>query len=283
MESAVNGQQLTNRSAGESERLRQQHELVKSVMGGKLVQSPVDLARPGLRVLDSGTAQALWPLDLIASGRLHATADVVGTDIAPQHFPPANVRPSQLTLASQSVFEPWPAEWRGAFDLVHQRFVLAVCSSEAQAINAVSNLFSCVAPGGYLELHEGNMMTIREGPAHPAMTRFRDVAVRAWASLQQLPAPGCSIAAWLRDVGAVDVYEETQILRLGAEAESDEERQRSMVVLDGMIGGIKAIAAGKERFPSKEEYEVLEADLRKELLDVGNYWQYHLAYGRKPE
>lgn len=40
----------------ETERLRMQHDVVKDAMGGRLVLAPIDLTMPGLRILDSATA-----------------------------------------------------------------------------------------------------------------------------------------------------------------------------------------------------------------------------------
>ncbi|KAJ2902513.1 hypothetical protein MKZ38_000477 [Zalerion maritima] len=282
METATQDTYKAPRDEGEYARLHTQHELVKAAMGGKLLLAPVDLSGADLRVLDSGTAQALWPLDL--ARQLRPTAAVVGTDIAPQHFPPEEARPANLTLAVHSIFEPWPASMRGAFDAVHQRFVLAACTSQAQAAAAVAELFACVRPGGWIELHEGNMVVVRnEGSQHAAMARFRDVAVAAWASIGQLPDPGPRVGQWLRDAGAVDVVESVQVIKLGPEAESKQDGDRALAMLLHMLDGMKNMVGGRPGHPSMHDFDKLKVDLVKEVEEVGNFWQYHLAYGRKPE
>jgi hypothetical protein len=43
-------------SPTETERLRMQHDVVKDAVGGSLVVAPIDLTKPGLRILDSATA-----------------------------------------------------------------------------------------------------------------------------------------------------------------------------------------------------------------------------------
>jgi hypothetical protein len=43
-------------SPTEAQRLQLQHEIIKDAMGGKLVAAPLDLSKPGLRILDSATA-----------------------------------------------------------------------------------------------------------------------------------------------------------------------------------------------------------------------------------
>ncbi|KAK4153863.1 S-adenosyl-L-methionine-dependent methyltransferase [Chaetomidium leptoderma] len=271
------------RTRVEYDRLSTQHELIKAAMGGQLLRCPVNLSRPDLRVLDSGTAQALWPLDVART--VPATATLVGTDIAPQHFPPPEERPANLTLLQQSIHDPWPAEMRGSFDAVHQRFVLAACPSADAARAAVAGLWGCVRPGGggWMELHEGNMHVIREGPQHGAMMRFRDTMVSAWQNgIGQMTDPGPRLGGWLRAVGAVDIVEEVQVIKLGAEADDPEQGDRAMAVLLNMLDGMKPMLAGKPGHPSAEEFDKLRADLIQELNEVGNYWEYYLAFGRKP-
>lgn len=233
------------RDEGEYDRLRLQHDMVKDVMGGKLLLSPVDLSAPNLQVLDSGTAKAHWVIDLARS--LSSESRVVGTDIAPQHFPPESQRPGNVTLTTHSIFENWPSDYIKAFDVVHQRFVLAACPDEQVAAESVARLYACVKPGGWIELHEGNMLTIREGPEHAAFMRFRDMMVKSWALIKQQPAPGLQIGKWLREAGATDIQETTQVIKVGAEAENKAEGERAMAVLFQMLDGMKAMLGGRLR------------------------------------
>lgn len=46
---------LLQESLSEPARLRMQHEVIKDAMGGRLILAPVDMSRPGLRILDSAT------------------------------------------------------------------------------------------------------------------------------------------------------------------------------------------------------------------------------------
>lgn len=245
MQSVVEG---TSRDKRENDRLNEQHELVKAAMAGKLLLCPVDLTLPHLRVLDSGTAQANWILDVAGLSAVASTASLFGTDVAPEHFPPPEELPGNVKLFKQSIFETWPVEMQSSFDVVHQRFVLAACKGESQAeaqgADAVAKLFGLVKPGGWIELHEGNMVTVREGPQHAAMMRFRDVFVQAWKKLGQIPDPGVYIGQWLRDAGAVDIYEEVQVIKIGAAAEKKEDGDRGQIVCLSLLGAIKNMVGG---------------------------------------
>ncbi|KAM3516391.1 hypothetical protein NHJ13051_009956 [Beauveria bassiana] len=278
MESVVEG---NARRQSENDRLDAQHEIVKSFMGGKLLRAPVDLADRNLRILDSGTAQANWLLDM--ARLVDSAAQLIGTDIAPDQFPAVEQRPPNMKLQKQSIFEAWPEDMQDNFDIVHQRFVLAACKSDEQGHKAVSSLSNLTKPGGWIELHEGNMLKVQEGPNHVAMMRFRDIAVDAWRKLGLLPDPGPRLGQWLRDTNALDVYEEVQTIRIGAAAETEEDGERGITLCMTMFGAIRRITAGQPGSPSQEEFHELEMQLKKELREVGNEWNYHLVYDERFE
>jgi tRNA1(Val) A37 N6-methylase TrmN6 len=54
-------QYIRGASDDEIQRLTDQHVMLKSGMGGTLVVAPIDLSRPGLRILDSGTGNGIVP------------------------------------------------------------------------------------------------------------------------------------------------------------------------------------------------------------------------------
>lgn len=229
------------RHQGEYDRLRTQHDLVKTAMDGKLLYCPVDLKHPNLRILDSATAEGTWLIDLARS--VPSSTSLYGTDIAPQHFVTENERPPNVHLLPHSIFDPWPAEFQNSFDVVHQRFVLTVGSDET-AQEAVKMLFSCVKPGGWIELHEGNMLSIQEGPEHAAFMKFRDIMVNAWAAIGNQPSPGSFLVPWLRSAGAVDIQESVQTIKVGAASEDREQGERAVAVLLHLLDGMKMMLSG---------------------------------------
>ncbi|OKL56654.1 hypothetical protein UA08_08297 [Talaromyces atroroseus] len=229
------------RHQGEYDRLKTQHELVKTAMHGKLLYSPVDLKQEHLRVLDSATAEGTWLIDLAQNVSSNAT--LIGTDIAPQHFTLDAERPDNVQLLTHSIFDHWPEEFQNSFDVVHQRFVLTVCSNET-ALDATKKLFACVKPGGCIELHEGDMLSIQEGPKHPAFTKFRDTMVNAWAAIGNQPNPGKFLVPWLEQAGAIDIQHESQTIAIGAAAEDKEQGERAVRVMLYLLEGMKKLLAG---------------------------------------
>ncbi|RFU32838.1 hypothetical protein B7463_g3508, partial [Scytalidium lignicola] len=267
------------RHQGEYDRLRTQHDLVKTAMHGKLLYCPIDLMEPNLRILDSATAEGTWLIDLAKS--VPPSTALFGTDIAPQHFVPEELRPSNVHFSTHSIFDPWPADFQESFDVVHQRFVLTVGSDDT-AQEAVKLLFACVKPGGFIELHEGNMLSIQEGPDHQAFMKFRDMMVNAWAAIGNQPNPGSFLLPWLKEAGAVDIHQDIQTIKVGAAAEDKEQGDRAVVILLHLLEGMKMMLADKPGQATSQEFDELREKLEVELRTVGNVYYYHLAWARKP-
>jgi SAM-dependent methyltransferase len=200
------------RSDNEYNRLRLQHEFIKYFMNGKLLTAPLDKTSSSLRVLDSATGDGYWLSDL--ANELPQSTVLVGADIAPQHFLTKQELPANVTLINHNIFTQWPSEYRSSFDLVHQRFVLMACNDE-NSVTAIKYLFDCVKPGGWIQLHDGDMNTIEEGPEHAAMMRFREVARAGFTMMGFNPSPGPKLVNWLHEAGAVDVQEEVLTIKCG--------------------------------------------------------------------
>lgn len=230
------------RHDGEYQRLRTQHDMIKSNMGGKLVIAPVAQSDVNLCVLDSATADGYWLVDL--SHSLAKSARLVGADISAQHFLPESDRPKNVSLMLHNIFDEWPEDMHNTFDLVHQRFVLPVCGDEA-SVDAIAKLCKCVRPGGYAQLHDGDMETIEEGPNNGAMMRFRDVMVQSWRMLGHNLSPGPKLGGWLKQVGMEDVEESIVVSRCGIYLEDQEQSERAISVLVALLDGIQTLLGGK--------------------------------------
>ncbi|UKZ81579.1 hypothetical protein TrVFT333_009351 [Trichoderma virens FT-333] len=246
------------RHQGEYDRLRIQHELAKTAMQGKLLYSPVDLTQPNLRVLDSATGEGTWLIDLAQS--VPASASLFGTDIAPQHFMAQDQRPSNVHLSPHSIFEPWPAEYQD---------------------RSCETPFACAKPGGFIELHEGDMLSIQEGPDHVAFMKFRDIMVNAWKAIGHQPNPGSFLAQWLKGAGAIDIQQDRQTIKVGAAADDKEQGERALAVLLHLLDGMKKMLSDKPGQPTSSEFDDLRRELEHELRTVGNVYYYHLAWAKK--
>lgn len=225
------------RSTNEYNRLRLQHYFIKHAMDGQLVYAPIKLTDPGLRILDSATGDGYWLVDLKDS--VDATTHLVGADIAPQHFIPQPELPENVKLINHNIFEPWPEDFQDKFDLAHQRFVLMACN-DTNSVIAIEHLLKCIKPGGWIQLHDGDMGTIEEGPEHAAMSKFRDIARTGWSALGFNLSPGPKLVGWLKTLGVVEIHERILDIKVGKASSDAEQGERviEMLVasLDNMIG-----------------------------------------------
>ncbi len=78
------------------------------------------------------------------------SVQVFGADVSSANFPssaPSNVT---MTIASTTSL---PEEWKGQFDLVHQRLLLAALRSEQWPV-VLSEMYRVLKPGGAVQLVE---------------------------------------------------------------------------------------------------------------------------------
>lgn len=86
---------------------------------------------------------------------------MVGTDIT--DYDTDISLPENIKLLRQNIFDEWPAEMEGYFDLVNQRAVLAHARSFENAVAITQRLTKLVKPGGWIQLVDG---CVRGGELH---------------------------------------------------------------------------------------------------------------------
>ncbi|KAI8302914.1 N-methyltransferase [Colletotrichum sp. SAR11_59] len=196
-----------------------QHDLIQSYMGG-LILAPINFEQKRLKILDSGTFDGFW---LAEASKLVAEPILVGADISPTMFPPSSSGSAgDLSFHVQSVAEPWPETWKGTFDLVHQRLVLAGTTPEVGK-NAVRGLVELAKPGsGYVQLVEGALehLTEEQKPKYPVLHRFQTLVARMLPGLGWNQRVGLQVREWLEAEGLQGVSEKIMEIPVGV-ASSD--------------------------------------------------------------
>lgn len=223
-------------------RLRIQHQLHKSAMGGELVKVPDLPKNMPITILDSATGDGRWMAEVAVD---YPKASFLGTDINPKHFDQLKdlPLPSSIRFKVQSVLEPWPAEDQSAFDLVHQRFCFASFKPEVSEA-ATKRLFNLVKPGKFIQLVDGDLLGFdREG--HPAMAALMDFIERAFGQGGMNPVPGRGLKGWLEAAGAVDVVATQYQYGLGVKAATAQEQQQTTANIMDMINNYAMIASSE--------------------------------------
>ncbi|PVH82458.1 S-adenosyl-L-methionine-dependent methyltransferase [Cadophora sp. DSE1049] len=256
-------------------RLTIQHEIFKSAYS-PLVLAPIDLSQPGLKILDSATADGLWLRDLQCN--VATPHSLVGTDINPNFFP--RTPTDNITFQVQDITKPWPAELNGQFDLVHSRNGLACCGSFPVS-EAVENIVGLVKPRGWIQLVEMSFegVTDSSGPMYEfkgLLDAFFSKAKAQWNFANRLEG-------WLVEAGLVDVKVKIAQLPYGKACNNEEIAKKSLYAF--RLGSVAVCGAAKgmgvEGFTS-EQLDSLPERLDKYLTEHGAKVPVVCVWGRKP-
>ncbi|KAI1748686.1 hypothetical protein F4782DRAFT_344302 [Xylaria castorea] len=136
--------------AGETERKRldKQFFVLNEVMEGNLL--PPHIAKdisdnPAPRICDMATGSAIWLRELAKT--LPLSAELFGYDYDTSKFPKDGL-PRNVKLGTADLYEPFPKEWEGTFDVVSLRlFYLA--AQKDKIFDMLRNLSKLLRPGGW--------------------------------------------------------------------------------------------------------------------------------------
>ena len=212
-------------------------------------------------------AAGIWISD--ESSQLPESTTYIGADIAPHLFPPNP--PSHTKFITQSIKDAWPAEYHSAFDLVHQRLVLACCD-EFEAKIAVQRLVELAKPGAWIQLMEcdhSGAFSAEVAETHPALLQFGKLVISHLAKKGQCAQQGLHLKRYLTDAGALDVTEVILDIPVGASA------------ADPTIGQVAANNLVEVAGKMQGDAQFVE-QLKQELNNVGGTQRFHVVYGRRP-
>ena len=136
---------MMKRNAEESKRLDAQHNFMRQLAHGSLIQPSIP--RSDIRaVADVATGTGIW-LREAAQELVMSEEKIVftGFDISAQQFPRDNI--SGLDFVVHDVVEPFPSEYHEKFDLVHVRllsYALKAQDLEVSVKNIIQLLRECL-------------------------------------------------------------------------------------------------------------------------------------------
>lgn len=157
----------------ERTRLDVQHPFFHNIMDRQHLPAHIATelsSNPAPKVLEIATGSGIWLKELAAT--LPKSAELVGLDFDTSKF--HRDLPPNITLGFGDMYEPFPEELRGRFDVVHVRLIL-YAARKGMGVWLVENLLSVLRPGGWLVWAEaGDFQATIEPPS------------RAWFRYQQL-------------------------------------------------------------------------------------------------
>lgn len=186
-----------------------------------------------------------WLRDLISTipSSISDTHKYIGTDINPGYFPTAPSA-APIHFQKQSFNDPWPEDWAGSFDLVHERFALA--GAAANPIPPIIHRFvSLLAPSGYIELAEIEFGGADVGSAMGLVFTLINDVLKA---IKRDSGFAAEMKLFLEQEGLVDIDEKVVVIHVGGSREGLSEsekmfRSRAVMsmrkVTEGLVQGAK--------------------------------------------
>ncbi|KAK7418289.1 hypothetical protein QQX98_004074 [Neonectria punicea] len=265
----------------ENERLDFQHNLCLLTFDNKLGLSPPNLRDSKVqRVLDLGTGTGAWAIDF---GDEHPEAQVIGVDLSPTQpsFVPPNVQ-----FEIDDIDEDWT--YAEPFDYIHSRFM----NFSVQNWTAyLEKIFKNLAPGGYVELQEVDvMMGCDDGTLTEDHTLFKwcNLLDEAAMKLQRSFEKTNRFKDIMAEAGFVDVVETR--FKWPTNRWPKERKYKELGTWNNENASLALEALTMAPFTrslgwSREEVEVFLVDLRNDFNNrkIHAYWPICSVYGRKPE
>lgn len=179
-----------------------------------------------------------WIRDL-AGAHPNANHEYTGTDINPAEFP---VKPPSGTIYQvHDIIKPWPEDWAGRFDFVHQRLVLV--SGGANQEQALHALGALVKPGGWIQVIEAtNELPEGCGPVMQAFVNVMKGVFRFMGADLKLTD---KMPGWLQGTGFVDIQDRIVPLRLGASNPDATLAAQGVFSTSAAAGGLADFAKSK--------------------------------------
>ncbi|KAJ8120366.1 hypothetical protein ONZ43_g2908 [Nemania bipapillata] len=139
----------------EHDRLNSQHHLFNNIMQNDLlpphITTSISNSKTPPKIVEIATGTAVWLSEIAKT--LSPDAELVGLDFDTSKFPPPSSLASNITLRQANMFEPFPTDLLGKFDVVNVRLIIFALK-DGLGTDLVKNLMTLLKPGGYISWAE---------------------------------------------------------------------------------------------------------------------------------
>jgi len=230
--------------------------------------------------LDIGTGTGIWAMEM---GDQFPNCNILGNDLSP-------IQPRWVPPNVHFEVDDVEAHWTYAqkFDYIH-------CRSMGNAIKNWSRLlkqcYDNLKPGGYLECIEFDATWVSPDNSMPedwVGKKANAEWMKANKEAGQEPSPGPLLEGWFKGTGFVDVAATRNALPVGTWPADKHLKTigawNYLQLSEGLEAFTYAIFTRRLGY-SKEEVEVMCAEIKRDLKNPKIHTMYHLhvSTGRKPE
>ena len=201
------------------------------------------------------------------------SVQIYGSDVSAANFPTSTPPNVTMTIASTVSL---PEEWKGYFDLVHQRLLLAALRREQWPV-VLSEMYRVLKPGGAVQLVEFDLSPKSKGPA---MQELLKVLTEAYAETNLILDVATRLGPLLETAGFVDVQVEKRHMPMGKMW--GEFGRQGTVIMKGAFQNYAGALANAGVIHSVDEYLDLMDRVEKEWDEHGVQYVAVVATARKP-
>ncbi|CAG8518579.1 6396_t:CDS:2 [Ambispora leptoticha] len=253
----------------EVDRLHQQHFTLKHICRGNYTAPIHDIIRPGSKILDLGCGPGQWTLEIAQE---FPFAQVYGIDIS-SNFP-SSIKPLNSHFIVGDVTEglPWEDNY---FDFIWIRYLFAAIK-DADWRNLYHEIKRVLKPGGILEHHECDGLTVTAGPKFKYIQKYLEAAFISRGLNLRL---ACQLSERIRMAGFEDIQPSYVSVTLGKQG--------------GVIGKIwatngkesyiamKPWLAGFSRITDDEYESIIRYIFEYEIEEYNVHHNHHMVWARK--
>ncbi|KAI1309560.1 hypothetical protein F5Y03DRAFT_348001 [Xylaria venustula] len=269
----------------EHERLNKQHRLFDDMMNNELlpphIASSLALSPTPPKVLEIATGTAIWLTEVAKT--LSPEAELVGLDYDTTKFPASP--PSNITLRQANMYEPFPSDLLGKFDVVNVRLII-FAMKEGQGIDLARNLTTLLKPGGYIVWAETGPLITSVEPPSLAWFKFQEVNWRFAKKVgRDLNLP-LGMVHYLKGAGCVECDDKaypgnSQLFTRNREDWIARTNFQAKSLADQSLRGIISLG-GVEGMTTQEEADEMLAAFDNDFGDRKVHYLFVRAWGRKP-
>lgn len=266
----------------ENERLDEQYEILKFVLGGRNYLAPLSRHNPPKRVLDIATGTGTWAIDM---GDEFPEAQIVGSDLSPSQpeYVPPNVR-----FFVEDMTDDWEYP-RDHFDFIHTRITLGCWSDMKRQV--LQRAFDHLRPGGWMECQEVYARPVCDDGTMAddhAFLRWADETAEASRVADRQMYIGEELGEWMAQVGFVDVQQLVFKIPLNGWPRDRLLKQMGLMWQRNLLNGLSGFSLAlltRIKGRTVEDIEVSLVDVRKDLFDKSKhaYHKFYVVWGRKPD
>ncbi|KAI3318859.1 hypothetical protein HD806DRAFT_511177 [Xylariaceae sp. AK1471] len=269
----------------EHHRLNVQHHLFNDIMQGDLLPPHIAAALDASpRVLEIATGTAIWLTEIAKT--LTQDAELVGLDFDTSKFPPPSSLPPNITLRQANMYEPFPSDLLGRFDVVNVRLIIFALK-KGHGTDLVRNLMTLLKPGGCIVWAEtGPLLTSIEPPSL-AWFKFQTVNWQFAKKVgRDLNLP-IGMLHYIKEAGCVEcddkAYPGNALLYTDKGKDwNTRTKNHFKTFIPQTLRGIVSLG-GVEGMATEKEADELIAEADKDFVDRKIHYLFVRAWGKKPE